>query len=228
MRQRVDPVIEGVTRADSRISLNFISVDGDEGYNEYFGCGFDQVAGLVEEGKFRIEFRDFVLSIRLFGLSDWIHLVKNARVKLFGRKIVVNPQNVSGGATVDRIAGSFAKSPIFTDNSPLGKMQDCYPLDLFILRRAYILFVHKNNMDEFLYVFIMGLWSEAFKNRHFPRGTRILILENTSVFFYVQYMLIIRGNINSVVIQKKSKRNGCLLFVSRKKLQRLFARCPPN
>jgi hypothetical protein len=35
-RQHVDQVIEEVTRADSMISLNFISVDGNERYNEYF------------------------------------------------------------------------------------------------------------------------------------------------------------------------------------------------
>jgi hypothetical protein len=167
-RQRVDQIIKEVIWADSRISLNFISVDGDERYNEYFERGFNQVVGFIEEGKLRFKFRDFVLSIRLFWLSDWLHLVKNARVKLFGRKIVVSPQDVSGGAMMDRIAGSFAKLLTFTDNSPLGKMRDCYPFDLFTLRRAYILFVYRNNIEEFLYVFIMGLWSEAPENRHFP------------------------------------------------------------
>jgi hypothetical protein len=121
-RQRVDQIIEEVTRADSRISLNFISVHEDERYNKYFEHEFNQVASFLEEGKFGIEFRDFVLSIRLFWLSDWLHLVKNARVKLFGRTIVVDPQDVSGGATMDGIAGSFTKSVIFADNSPLGKM----------------------------------------------------------------------------------------------------------
>jgi hypothetical protein len=65
-RQRVDQVVEEVTREDSTISLNFISVDGDEGYNEYFERGFYEVVGFIEEGKFGIEFRNFVPSIRLF------------------------------------------------------------------------------------------------------------------------------------------------------------------
>jgi hypothetical protein len=137
MGQRVDSAIEEVTRADYRILLNFISVDGDEGYKGYFERGVNQVIGFIEEGKFGIELRDFVLSIRLFWLNDWLPLVKNARVKLFGRKISVNPQNVLGRVTMDGIAGSFAKSPTFTDNSPLGKMCDCYPLDLSTLRRAH-------------------------------------------------------------------------------------------
>jgi hypothetical protein len=68
-RQRVDQVIEEVTQADPRIALNFINIDGDEGGNEYFERGFNQVV-VIEEGKFGIEFRDFVLSIRLFWLSD--------------------------------------------------------------------------------------------------------------------------------------------------------------
>jgi hypothetical protein len=131
MRQCIDQVIEEITRADSRISLNFISIDGDEGCNNYFERGFNQVVGFAEGGKFGIEFRDFALSIRLFWLSDWLHLVENARVKLLGSKIVVNPQDVSGEAMMDGIAGSFAKSPTLTDNSQLGKMCDCCPLDLF-------------------------------------------------------------------------------------------------
>jgi hypothetical protein len=106
---------------------------------------------------------------------------------------------------MDGIAGSFAKSPTFIDRSPLGKMRDCCPLDLFTLQRTYILFVHRNNIDEFLHVFIMGLWSEALKNRHFPRGTRILFFEILLRFLYVQYMLIIQGNINSAVAQKSQK-----------------------
>jgi hypothetical protein len=219
-RQRVDQVIEKVTREDSRISLSFISVDGNEGYNEYFERGFNQVVDFIEDGKFGIESRHFVLSIRLFWLSDWLHHVKSASVKLFGREIAVTLQYVSGGATKDGISGSFAKSPTFTNNSPLGKMRDCYPFDLFALQRAHILFVHRNNVDEFLYVFIMGLWSEAFESRHFPRGTRILIFETLLHCLYVQYTLIIQGKTNSAVTQKKSKRNGCLTCVSRKKLQR--------
>jgi hypothetical protein len=162
--QRVDQLIEEITRVDSRISLNFISVDGDEGYNEYFERVFNQVVGFIEEKKLGIEFGDFVLSIRLFWLSDWLHLVKNARVKLFGTRIVVNPQDVSGGATRDGIAGSFAKSPTFTDNSPLRKMRDCYPLDLFTLRRTYIRFVHRNNIDKFISASILGPWSETLEN----------------------------------------------------------------
>jgi hypothetical protein len=108
--------------------------------------------------------------------------VKNARIKLFGRKIAVNPQDVSGGATMDGIAGSFAKLPTFIDDSPLGKMRDCYRLDVFTLGRASVLFVGRNNIDEFLYIFIMGLWSEALENRHFPWATRILIIETPMHF----------------------------------------------
>jgi hypothetical protein len=47
--------------------LDFIIVDGRERYNEYFERRFHRVVGFIEEGKFGIEFRDFVLSLRLFG-----------------------------------------------------------------------------------------------------------------------------------------------------------------
>jgi hypothetical protein len=75
-------------------------------------------------------------------------------------------------------------------------MRDYYLLDLFTLRRADVLFVYSYNIDEFFYIFIMELWSEALENRHFPWVTRILILETLLPFFYVQYMLIIQGKTN--------------------------------
>jgi hypothetical protein len=50
---------------------------------------------------------------------------------------------------------------------------------------------------------MMGLWSEALENRHFPWGARILNLETLLHFIYVQYTLIIQGKINSAVYQKK-------------------------
>jgi hypothetical protein len=36
MREHADKIIEKVSHADPRISLNFVRVDGDEGYNDYF------------------------------------------------------------------------------------------------------------------------------------------------------------------------------------------------
>jgi hypothetical protein len=110
--------------------------------------------------------------------------MKNGRVKLFGKKIVINRQDLSAGASTDGIAPHFERSPTFTDNSSLGKMCDCCPLDLFNLRCAHVFYQRGENIDEFLYIFILELWTEAAENRLFNSNTRILILDTLMDFFY--------------------------------------------
>jgi hypothetical protein len=130
MREHADKIIEKVSHADSRISLTFVSVDGDEGHNDYFEATFDFLIYFLDRAEFGTPLRDCVLAQLRFWISDWLHLMKNARANFFGKKIV-NPQNVSAGASMDGIAKSFEESPMFTDNSPLGKMSDDCSFDLF-------------------------------------------------------------------------------------------------
>jgi hypothetical protein len=220
-RVYADKVIEKVSQADTRIIINFISVDGDEGYNDYFEATFNLITDFLKRAEFGNLFCDFILSQRRFWISDWLHLMKNARTKLFDARIVINPQNRSAAATMDGIAKYFDLSPTFTDNSPLGKMRDCYPLDLFTLRRAHILFERGNNINEFLYIFIMALWSEAIENRLFSWEHRIAILETLMNYFYVQYEYIMKKKYSGVA-QKRTSSNSYVTFVSKKKLQRFL------
>jgi hypothetical protein len=89
-------------------------------------------------------------------VSDWLHLMKNAQRRLFRTKIFVNPQNLDSSTIMDGIARVFDPSATFTDDSPLGKMRDCYPLDLFTLHRALVLHERGENISEFIYLFIFG------------------------------------------------------------------------
>jgi hypothetical protein len=137
--------------------------------------------------------------------------------------MVVNPQDISAGDYIGGIAQCFERSAAFTDNSSLGKMCDCYPLDLFDLRRAHVRYQQGENIDEFLFKFILGLWTEAVENRLFNSDTRILILETLMDFFYVQYSLIIENKKRRLITQKKVAGKTYVTFVSRKKLERLSA-----
>jgi hypothetical protein len=158
----------------------------------------------LKRGEFGIPFRDFVLCQGLFWIGDWLHLMKNGRVKLFGKKIVINPQDISARASIDGIAQCFERPPTFTDNGSLGKMRDCYPLDLFNLRRVHVLYQRGENIDEFLDIFILGLWTEVVENRLFNSDTRIHILETLMDFFYVQYSFIIVNKKHRLITQKKA------------------------
>jgi hypothetical protein len=216
MREHADKIIEKASHVDLRISLNFVSVDGDEGYNDYFEVMFNFLIHFLDRAEFGTPFRDFVRTQLRFWIGGWLQLMKNARVKFFGKKIVVNPQDVSAGASMNGIAKSFEESSTFTDNSPLGKMHDCQPLDLFTIRRACILFQRAENMDEFLCIFLMRLWNEALKNRLFNWETRMVLSRNWWTTFMSNINLLFRKK-HSAITQKKNCDNGYVTFVSRKK-----------
>jgi hypothetical protein len=87
MRERADKIIEKMSHAGPRMSLNFVSVDGNEGYNDYFQAMFNLLLHLLDRAEFGTSFRDFVLVQLRFWINDWFHLMKNARVQLFGKKL---------------------------------------------------------------------------------------------------------------------------------------------
>jgi hypothetical protein len=218
----VDNVIEEVRRADRRRPLTSISVDGDEGYVGYFDKGFEKLLSFLTAANFGQEFRDFIRFQDFFWVSDWLHVLKNARTRLFRTTIFGNPRDVTAGARMDGIATAFEPSTTFTDDTPFGKMPDDYPLDLFTLRRAFVLYKRRSNIDEFLYVFAFVPWSQAVENRLFNVPVRIALLETLLQFFYVQYTLIMAQKVHPGVCQKRSPRGAWVTFATAKKLKRFI------
>jgi hypothetical protein len=87
----MDAVIKKVSHADCTVSLAFVSVDGDEGPNRHFEEGFEKLLPFLRERSFGDKFRHFILSQTAFWVSDWLHLLKNARTRLFRTRISGNP-----------------------------------------------------------------------------------------------------------------------------------------
>jgi hypothetical protein len=222
IREVAERVIVQVKQADPRIVLNFVSVDGDEGYCHYFRAAFAGILRFLDAAEFGDAFRTFICDQQPFWVSDWLHLLKNSRVRLFRMKVFVNPQSVGSCTTMEQIAVAFTQSPTFTDDSTLGKMRDAYPLDLFTLQRAYVLWERGTDLSGFLYLFVFGLWNEAVENRHFTVTTRILILETLMLFFYVQYTLLHTKRVHPNVSQKRSGESNAVTFATESKLERFL------
>jgi hypothetical protein len=106
----------------------------------------------------------------------------------------------------------------FTGSTALGKMRDAHPLDLFTLRRAFVRFTQATNIDGFLYLFVMALWTEAVENRQFSVPIRTLILETLLLFFYVQYSLVSTKSIYPMIFQKSWKLNNGVAFATNGKI----------
>jgi hypothetical protein len=159
IRAVLDEAIKAVISADPRIRIAFISVDGDEGYGTNFTRCFSAIKSCLLHTQFaECNLVDALTSLYPFWISDWLHLLKNARTRLFSGRICMNPLSKSFGASITELRRFFGHSPTFTDSTSLGKMRDGYPLDLFTLARAFHLRDQKSSPDLFIYVFVFGLW----------------------------------------------------------------------
>jgi hypothetical protein len=118
---------------------------------------------------------------------------------------------------MDELAKLFEEySSTFRDTSNLGKMKDSYPLDLFTLKRAFKL-EQIGNADQFMYIFIFGLWMEAIENPDFNLGTRLVIIE-TLLLFFVTLGKVLE---HSQMPKKKGQDADCIVtFVSEGKIKR--------
>jgi hypothetical protein len=137
--QVADRVIIHMKQTDPSIVLNFASVDGDERYCDYFQTVFASILPFLDVNEFGDVFCTFICDQQPFWISDWLHLMKNSKTRLFLTRVVVNPKVLDFCTTMEQIEIAFESSPTFTDDSPLGKMRDSYPLDLFTLQRPHVL-----------------------------------------------------------------------------------------
>jgi hypothetical protein len=175
------PIIERTRLDNSRIDVRFVSVDGDEWYNQYFESSFQVIRTRISEGFDAETLCDSIYQAKPFWVSAFLHLLKNARTRLFRTEICVNPAVATDGTYMAQIATYFGDSLMFSDISSLGKMRDSYPLDLFTLARAFPL-KEVGNADEFLYLFVLALWAEAIENHKFDLNTRVVIIETLLLF----------------------------------------------
>jgi hypothetical protein len=139
IREVLNDVIRSVIPADQRIKIAFISVDGDEGYESNFARCFSQTKACLAQPAFtQGKLIKYLIVLCPFWISDWLHLLKNARTRLFSGQICMNPPLKSEGVSITGLQQYFGKCPTFTDSISLGKMRDSYPLDLFSLAIAFI------------------------------------------------------------------------------------------
>jgi hypothetical protein len=95
---------------------------------------------------------DVIRYARPFFTPDLLHLLKNARTRLFGHPVIMNPFLPAVGATLTGISAHFVNGSklqeVFTDRGPSSKMTDSYPLNLSPIQRAFRIASY-GNLDEY-------------------------------------------------------------------------------
>jgi hypothetical protein len=219
IRQVIDAAIDSLISADPRIKIAFISVDGDEGYGANFTTCFTKIKACVAHAVLtQRPLVEGLISLCPFWISDWLHLMKNARTRLFTCQVCINPLLKSQGTSMAELRRYFGQSPTFTDSTSLGKMRDTYPLDLFTLARAFQLRENNAIDDTFIYILVFGLWVEAIENRHFDVELRATIIETLLLFWSVQDSLMALSPLR----EKAGRYERHVTFASRAKLRRFI------
>ena len=107
-----------------------------------------------------------------------------------------------------------------TDKSSLGKLRDCYQLNIFTIKNALSLF-YQSNKDDFLYVLMFAMGNESLLNLNISLKIRAFFLETLLHIF--QIYLNHANCVHSLFIGfNKSDKKPYVFFASPTKLRRMI------
>jgi hypothetical protein len=110
---KLEQVIEKKCSDNPLIDVKFVSVDGDEGCNQCFERSFQVMRTCISEGVDAETLYNGIYKAKPLCVSDFLHLLKNARPRLFSAEICVNPAVATDGAHMAQIATYFGDSLTF-------------------------------------------------------------------------------------------------------------------
>ncbi|OHS94850.1 hypothetical protein TRFO_38954 [Tritrichomonas foetus] len=164
-------------RYHTRFFPVYACVDGDIGYSRYHREFYDFWRSLNSDDISKlIQYVPIYSESKPLFITDLIHYGKNRRSWLLFHVLTVHPTDSSFFLDIEKIKSCCDLGDILIDMSPLGKMQDEYPIGLFSIPVVKNLLEH-NFYHEALYVLPVAFWFESVRNEKIDRETRILLLK---------------------------------------------------
>lgn len=158
----VDKIIIELTNIPFQIKCVF--VDGDSNYN------YD----IFETNQY-FDFLNDCNKNKGFIISDFLHLLKNARTRLLQTNVVMNPFSIENYISYDALISDETISHFITDTNSLAKLRDELATNLFCLSTTFALF-EKHSSSTFIYFLVYSLWTEALLNPNYSNKTRFNFL----------------------------------------------------
>ena len=221
---------------ESNINVIAYATDGDAGYNSYHEAVFYKWLPIYCRYGFNITMEMLKKEKLLFSISDFLHVLKRARAKLF-----VKPGITMSTLDTNYIfnAESLLRSKIVTggnlfDGSDTGFMNDFYAVELFSLENLKALIENKM-YNEALYFAPFCLWSAAFLYEGLSRKDRKTLLKLAfdilfSEFYDIWAMIYAKKSSkdsrkfyrNLHITQKQSTKSQGVLFSDEATMMRLL------
>ena len=124
------------------IEAQFMSVDGDSGWN----CVFQEMFEVTSE-NFKYPLTELALRTqktcssqeKFMAVADLLHLVKRARARYIDHVIQVVATDEQSQTDYAHVCDVLGLGLVLSDRSQLGKMRDFYPIDMFSLHNVLLL-----------------------------------------------------------------------------------------
>ena len=202
------------------IDINYISVDGDNFYQQLFDNVFNQLSHEILEENIEILFQK-ISDIKPYPLSDFLHILKNARTRLLFSMIKVNPFDESPPIHVEILEEILHLGNPLTEKSSLAKMRDQYPLNIFTIYNAIIL-INNGENNAFYYVLLYALWNEALTNPKLAKNTRFYLLQVVLICFIKMYNLYVKNKFTETVSENNTQKKLYVTFCTKSKMIRII------
>ena len=203
---------------EQHFNVRFLATDGDVGYNALNKDLFvSWWPSFCQKG---LESALAVLGKSRDGLvSDFLHVIKNARSRILAGPVTINPEGLSPFSAED-MNRVLQLGKALTDMSTVGKMKDIYPLQLFTLEN-FMKLVASGNFAMAFYVLPYALWVEVLRNPVLSQQTRIDLLAFV-VDIFAHHHECLQHLDSDRVSQKKTRTVPCVYFCSTAKCYRML------
>jgi hypothetical protein len=169
--------------SNQSISLTFVSVDGDAGYQSLFDHQFNLLFPLTAPTADLRPILQAMQEFRSRQIGGFLHFFKNAGARIYERTIHSVCSPLDRRISVAELSRIFWATKFLGDFSPIGRMRDIYPRSLFTIQNP--LFVStRNEPDAFQYLLTYANWEESLVNQALSKSMRLFMLQVVFHFMY--------------------------------------------
>ena len=138
------------------IDVRYMSVDGDRGWREKFGDMIDVIQSNNRKGSMISWSLDVYKECQEKGIqlavTDLLHAAKCARGRYIDHVISVFSSSPSANTDYEAVRNLLDLGMVLYDKSQLGRMRDCYPIEMFTLGNVVKLLKHEYFPDAFYFI----------------------------------------------------------------------------
>ena len=181
VKERIFKVVQQINFGN-QANITILAVDGDPGYNSLHRTQFAELHSVYKTRNFAGLIAWLQNAIRakqkLFFITDMIHFSKNRRTQLVMKGALIKGSRIN----IEALSMILNDSPCISDVSPLSKMQDTFPIQIFnffVIKQL----LDKEAWDLILFLFPMACWIEACLNTKLDRPSRLYLLQAAFMCF---------------------------------------------